>query len=60
IDGLSLTRVAKVWNSETAESIRKASGKFIEGGEMKTVQENLVLTSKGKLFADGIAAHLFR
>lgn len=57
--GLSLDKVGKEWGSEYADAILKDSERFIE--EKKLVRDNnsLMLTNKGRLFADYIAGELF-
>jgi len=55
IEGLTLERVP----ANNRQLLLAASGKFIETGKMILQDGRLLLTSEGKLFADGIAAELF-
>ncbi len=59
MEGLSLTMVSKKWNTEAAEKIMLQSKKFMQRELMFEKDDHLILTRKGKLFADGIAAELF-
>lgn len=59
-EGLSLTYVDVNWNHKQAQELLKAADVFVAREEMMKMNDNLVLTNKGKLLADGIAAELFR
>ncbi len=59
MDGLSLSRVNSYWNEQEAQRILDASATYILDGKMEHKENKLVLTDKGFLFADGIAADLF-
>jgi oxygen-independent coproporphyrinogen III oxidase len=60
IEGLSLNHVASNWNDNIADEIKKDAAIFLEEGSMTASNDHLILTNKGKLLADGIAAELFR
>lgn len=57
--GLDTNKVSREWGSDYTNAILKDSERFME--EKKLVHDNnsLVLTNKGKLFADYIAGELF-
>lgn len=59
IEGLSLQHIQQHW-SPAVKSILEKSGKYIAQGLMQHKNDTLILTAKGKLFADGIAAGLFQ
>jgi oxygen-independent coproporphyrinogen III oxidase len=58
LEGLSLKSVEEKWN-EAEQEIAALSKKFICRQLMIEKDDRLILTKKGKLFADGIAADLF-
>jgi len=57
--GLDIDKVTRDWGSDYTVAILKDSERFIE--EKKLIHDNnaLILTNKGKLFADYIAGELF-
>lgn len=57
--GLDIEKVIREWGSDYTDAILKDSERFVE--EKKLIHDNnsLVLTNKGKLFADYIAGELF-
>lgn len=57
-EGISITHVRERFNGASDRMLRSSS-KFIEQGLMKNTDDHLILTNKGKLFADGIAAGMF-
>jgi oxygen-independent coproporphyrinogen-3 oxidase len=59
MEGLLLQTVKEKWGEEAAKEIRALSKKFLQQQLMFEKNNRLVLTQKGKLFADGIAADLF-
>jgi oxygen-independent coproporphyrinogen-3 oxidase len=59
MEGLSLKTVKEKWSDEPLKEILSLSKKFITQQLMFEKDEHLILTQKGKLFADGIAADLF-
>ena len=60
MEGMDLSIVAKLSDAGTADELRKLSERLIREGLMKEENSHLILTQEGKLFADGIAADLFR
>ncbi len=59
MEGLSLTTVTHKWGDEKANKIIQESSKHINLGYAKLTNNQLCLTSTGKLMADGIASDLF-
>ena len=59
MEGLSFQTVKEKWDDETVKEILFLSKKFIQQQLMFEKNNHLILTQKGKLFADGIAADLF-
>ena len=59
MEGLSLLNVKEKWGTVAMQNILHASKKYIVDERMIEKTNQLILTSKGKLFADGIAAELF-
>ncbi|MGN6616266.1 MAG: radical SAM family heme chaperone HemW [Ilyomonas sp.] len=60
MEGLSLNYIAASWNKEMADALCRDAQQWIKQGKMVSRNDSLVLTNEGKLFADGIAAELFR
>lgn len=60
MQGTSLSYIANIWSDAQATSIIKEAKKHIVNGNINYVNNHLILTRKGKLLADGIAAALFR
>ena len=60
MEGCDLNFITDKWGKVDTEKLKAESGKFIPLGEMILQNNHLVLTNKGKLFADGIASELFR
>ncbi|QEC40936.1 radical SAM family heme chaperone HemW [Pseudobacter ginsenosidimutans] len=60
MEGMSLEIVKRLSDASTASQLRKFSERLIREGLMNEVDDHLILTQQGKLFADGIAADLFR
>jgi oxygen-independent coproporphyrinogen-3 oxidase len=58
--GCDLNRVEREWGSEYRKGIEEAARKYLDDGRMQAENQHLVLTRQGKLYADGIAADLFR
>jgi oxygen-independent coproporphyrinogen-3 oxidase len=58
-EGLSLQQVKEKWNENSVQKIMMQSQKFTQKQMMFEKNCHLILTRKGKLFADGIAADLF-
>lgn len=59
MEGLSLQFVIAKWGTDAANKIKLASKKYLNEAMMLEKDQQLILTKKGKLFADGIAAELF-
>lgn len=59
-EGLSLPFVMQHWNEHLSKDILKDAQPWIVNEKMVFDDDRLMLTNKGKLFADGIAAQLFR
>lgn len=60
MQGTSLSYIANIWSDAEATNIVKVAKKHIVSGNVNYVNNHLILTRKGKLLADGIAAELFR
>ena len=58
MEGISFETLALQFDIQRSNIIGKAK-KFAEDGLIKTGTASMVLTQKGKLLADGIAAALF-
>ncbi len=59
MEGLDLDYVSKIFGEDKRIEILKSASKYKISGKMKFANQFIVLTKKGKLFADGIAADLF-
>jgi oxygen-independent coproporphyrinogen-3 oxidase len=59
-EGLDLDHVRGTWGDEAAEVLSSGASIHIRRGHVALSGNSLVLTREGKLFADGIAADLFR
>lgn len=59
IEGLNLEYVTKKFGYEKSNKIEEESKKYENSGRLKNDSNRIILTRKGKLFADGIAADLF-
>lgn len=58
-EGLSLSHIQQRWGLAKAGQLQKEAAIFLQDGRMLLQDDHLILTGKGKLFADGIAAELF-
>lgn len=58
-EGLSLTTVENRFGKKNSNDLQSGSKKWEAGGKLLLIEERIVLTKEGKLFADGIAADLF-
>lgn len=58
-EGISLKAIQQKWNSDDAEKILAVSTKYIKQGLAEIKDGNIILTSHGKFYADGIAADMF-
>jgi oxygen-independent coproporphyrinogen-3 oxidase len=59
MEGLDLNYVTNIFGAEKSSKIKTVSSKYESTGKLKAVNDKLILTREGKLFADGIAADLF-
>jgi oxygen-independent coproporphyrinogen III oxidase len=59
MEGISLSLIHTNFGKEKATALAEHAKKYIASGKLIEVDEHLVLTDTGKLFADGIAADLF-
>ena len=59
MEGVDLNLVREKFGEEASNKLWIESRKFQENGKLKTVDQHLILTTEGKLFADGIASDLF-
>lgn len=59
IEGLSLAYVRRVFGEYPAARLQTMSGPVIDLGRLQLLQDHIILTKEGRLFADGIAAELF-
>jgi len=59
MEGLDLRRVNTEFGSEKRNQLEQNAAKYIALDQVKKENEKLILTRKGKLFADGIAGGLF-
>jgi len=60
MEGLSLLHAQQQWGLAMASGIEKDAGRYITEGKAVIKNSHIILTPQGKLFADGIAAELFR
>ncbi|MEP6683563.1 MAG: radical SAM family heme chaperone HemW [Parafilimonas sp.] len=60
MEGIELSRLEKLSGQKIVSSIIDDAKKFIQQNLLERKNNSLILTNKGKLFADGIAADLFR
>ncbi|MEO7210769.1 MAG: radical SAM family heme chaperone HemW [Chitinophagaceae bacterium] len=58
--GISLEKIKSLFGESVALEISRDTAKWIEAGKLKNKKDHFILTNKGKFFADGIAADLFR
>ena len=59
IEGLELDVIEKKFSTNERNRIEAAAKKYILNEKIFLINEKLVLSDDGKLFADGIAADLF-
>jgi oxygen-independent coproporphyrinogen-3 oxidase len=59
LEGLNLDFVKNKYGEDKSLLLEKQSRRFAVNGKLQKVEENIILTNEGKLFADGIAADLF-
>ena len=59
IEGIDLDLIKNKLGEDVKNKIQKQSIKFEKSGKLKFIGNKILLTTEGKLFADGIAADLF-
>ncbi|MEI9957571.1 MAG: hypothetical protein WDM90_15035 [Ferruginibacter sp.] len=59
MEGISTKFISTKFGEDKSSKIRVASSKYATTGKLKMENEYIILTTEGKLFADGIAADLF-
>lgn len=59
-EGIALQHLQNLSGEKTTTDVIREARKFINQNLMESKNNSLILTDKGKLFADGIAADLFR
>ncbi len=59
IEGMDLQYVSSHFGKEKRNKLAENAAKYVHSNKMEQVQEKMLLTREGKLFADGIAASLF-
>jgi oxygen-independent coproporphyrinogen III oxidase len=57
--GCDLNKVKEGWGEKKREELEKQTVRYVEQGLMFEVDHHLILTEKGRLFADRIASDLF-
>ena len=59
MEGLSLNYITAKWGANTAVNLKENAQQFLLNEWMIEINNHFILTKKGKLFADRIAAELF-
>jgi oxygen-independent coproporphyrinogen-3 oxidase len=59
IEGMDLQYVSSHFGKEKSNKLAENAARYVHTNKMEQIQEKMVLTREGKLFADGIAASLF-
>jgi oxygen-independent coproporphyrinogen-3 oxidase len=59
MEGLDLDHIRKFFGEEKCTGILRAGSKYKTSGRLEYVNQRMILTKEGKLFADGIASDLF-
>jgi oxygen-independent coproporphyrinogen-3 oxidase len=57
--GIDLNFVTENFGKEKTEKLQWGSKKYIDNKKLQAINDNLILTREGELFADGIAADFF-
>lgn len=57
--GCDLEKIEREWGSDARKAIQRTAQRFLDDERMVVKDQKLILTNRGKLFADGIAAELF-
>jgi oxygen-independent coproporphyrinogen-3 oxidase len=58
-EGLCLTTMKTEWGAEWLPTWIQSAQKYVDNGKMVIMEDRMILTRSGRLFADGIAADLF-
>jgi oxygen-independent coproporphyrinogen-3 oxidase len=59
-EGIFLDEIMIKWGEESHSSLMHSAQPYIQSGKLANIKNRLVLSREGKLFADGIAASLFK
>ena len=59
LEGCDLTYVTEQFGAAAANRLKTEAALFVNSGQMAVLNNHLILTQQGKLFADSIAAALF-
>jgi oxygen-independent coproporphyrinogen-3 oxidase len=60
VEGIDTAALRREWGDVVAEELLAGSQPFLDEGQLRQENGRILLTREGKLFADGIAATLFR
>ena len=60
MEGIDLGHVAQAWGTGEADRLRNGVARQVDSGMALLAQDRIRLSREGRLFADGIAAELFR
>jgi len=60
IEGINLTQLKSIGEQASVERILKEADRFIQQATITLANGHLIITPKGKFYADGIAAELFQ
>jgi oxygen-independent coproporphyrinogen-3 oxidase len=60
MEGIDLKALRAEWGDAVIDEMMRGAAAFLQEGQLLFVHDRLILTKTGKLFADGIAASLFR
>ncbi len=59
MEGVDLNYIGSIFGEDKISMLQTTIKKYESTGKLKLVDQNIILTKEGKLFADGIAADLF-
>lgn len=60
MEGIDVKALRVEWGDAAIDEMMDSAGAFLQKGQLLYIDDRLILTKAGKLFADGIAASLFR
>ncbi|KAF0239911.1 MAG: oxygen-independent coproporphyrinogen III, partial [Chitinophagaceae bacterium] len=60
MEGINLTQLKTIGGEAAVDRILKEANRFIQEATMSLELNHLIITPKGKFYADGIAAELFQ